>query len=171
MNPHMRPKSTARRWFHTGWMASVASLFAACRSTPPTAPGVPEAEAPAASLPQGAQTARPSVAATAQAYRQDAAAHLYAQNAARIYKGRLPPMLYAIGVLRVDIDAKGNVVRTTWARAPRHAPEVIKEIERTVRAAVPFPVPTRLGKVTYSDTWLWDKGGKFQLDALTEGQD
>jgi hypothetical protein len=26
------------------------------------------------------------------------------------------------------------------------------------------------GKVTYTDTWLWDKSGRFQLDTLTEGQ-
>ena len=30
--------------------------------------------------------------------------------------------------------------------------------------------PTRKGKVTYTDTWLWDKSGHFQLDTLTEGQ-
>jgi periplasmic protein TonB len=24
--------------------------------------------------------------------------------------------------------------------------------------------------VTYTDIWLWDKSGKFQLDTLTEGQ-
>jgi len=27
-----------------------------------------------------------------------------------------------------------------------------------------------MGKVTYTDTWLWDKSGHFQLDTLTEGQ-
>ena len=51
-----------------------------------------------------------------------------------------------------------------------HAPEVIREIERTVRAAAPFPVPARMQRVTYTDTWLWDKSGHFQLDTLTEGQ-
>ena len=44
------------------------------------------------------------------------------------------------------------------------------DIERTVRQASPFPAPTRLGKVVYTDTWLWHKSGKFQLDTLTEGQ-
>jgi len=39
-----------------------------------------------------------------------------------------------------------------------------------VRAAAPFPVPARMGKVTYTETWLWDKSGHFQLDTLTEGQ-
>jgi periplasmic protein TonB len=28
----------------------------------------------------------------------------------------------------------------------------------------------QLGSVTYTDTWLWDRSGNFQLDTLTEGQ-
>ena len=36
--------------------------------------------------------------------------------------------------------------------------------------AAPFPAATRLGAVTWTDTWLWDKSGRFQLDTLTEGQ-
>jgi hypothetical protein len=27
-----------------------------------------------------------------------------------------------------------------------------------------------MGRVVYTDTWLWDKSGHFQLDTLTEGQ-
>ena len=90
---------------------------------------------------------------------------------ARIYKGRMPPLLYAIGVLQVEVDGRGEVKKLSWMRAPSHAPEVVKEIERTVRAASPFPVPARMGHVVYTDTWLWHKSGKFQLDTLTEGQD
>ena len=112
----------------------------------------------------------PSQAEDERAYRQDAATHLYGLNAQRIYQGKLPPMLYAIGVLEVDIDRAGRVTRLHWLRAPRHAPEVVAEIERTVRAAAPFPVPARMGRVTYTDTWLWDKSGHFQLDTLSEGQ-
>ncbi|MFZ1498449.1 MAG: hypothetical protein WAT33_01290 [Giesbergeria sp.] len=159
-------------------MASVAAVIASCRSAPSPSPEVPDDAAPPTTLPHvigpvpGAQgSARPSAASNPRAYRQDAASHLYGLNASRIYKGRLPPLLYAIGVLQVDIDAKGRVLRTSWMRAPSHAPEVMAEIERTVRAAGPFPAPTRMGKVTYTDTWLWDKSGKFQLDTLTEGQD
>ncbi len=159
-------------------MASIAAAIAACRSAPPTPPSVPDGEPSAKTLPHvvgpvpgTAGSARPSAASNPRAYRQDAATHLYGLNAARIYKGRMPPMLYAIGVLQVNLDARGRVLGTSWMRAPRHAPEVMAEIERTVRAAGPFPAPTRLGKVTYTDTWLWDKSGKFQLDTLTEGQD
>ncbi len=170
---------------------TVAAFIAGCASSPmppsqapstrvppPSASGsVPSygPPAPSASPQSGAQTppvhfATASVAATPKAYRRDAASHLYARNETRIYKGKLPPLLYAIGVLEVEVDGQGKVRSTNWLRAPKHAPEVIAEIERTVRQAQPYPAPTRLGKVTYTDTWLWDASGKFQLDTLTEGQ-
>jgi hypothetical protein len=82
----------------------------------------------------------------------------------------MPPLLYAIGVLNIEIDRVGRVIRLDWIRAPGHAPEVVAEIERTVRRAAPFPAPARMGRVVYTDTWLWHKSGKFQLDTLTEGQ-
>ena len=147
-------------------MAALASLLPACKSpprAPEPGPGVAQ---------QGAAAGRPtsSDVAAARAYRQDAAKHLYAQNAQRIYKGQLPAVLYAVGVLSVDLDRNGRVQRLHWMRAPRHAPEVVAEIERTVRAAAPYPMPAGMAKVTYTDTWLWDKSGRFQLDTLTEGQ-
>lgn len=141
-----------------GVVAAIASLVTACKSPP--GPG---------QAPHGASSV--SSASTAREYRKDAARHLYNLNANRVYRGQLPPLLYAVGVLEVDVDRAGNVRRLNWLRAPRHAPEVVKEIERTVRAAAPFPAPARVGdKLTYTDTWLWDKSGRFQLDTLTEGQ-
>ena len=113
-----------------------------------------------------------SLATSAKAYRKEAASHIYALNSSRVYKGRMPPLLYAVGVLQVDVDQRGQVQNVNWMRAPRHAPEVMAEIEKMVRAAAPYPAPTRLGgHVTYTDTWLWHKSGRFQLDTLTEGQD
>jgi protein TonB len=104
------------------------------------------------------------------AYRREAATHLYRRYPDRIYKGQLPAMLYAIGVLEVELDQGGRVGSTRWLRGPSHAPEVMAEIERLVRAAAPFPSPPGFGRVQYVDTWLWDRSGRFQLDALTEGQ-
>ena len=150
-------------------MAAVASLVAACKAPPEAQPAASRSEAASSISPESA-TPRTSAAVSPRAYRQDAAQHLYGLNAERIYHGKLPAQLYAIGVLEVDIDRTGGVKRLHWLRAPRHAPEVVAEIERTVRAAAPFPVPARMGKVVYTDTWLWDKTGQFQLDTLTEGQ-
>ena len=112
-----------------------------------------------------------SQAPNAKDYRQDAARHLYALQKERIYKGRMPPMLHAVGVLNVDIDRHGQIQALKWMRAPNHAPEVMAEIEGMIKAAAPFPAPLKLGKVTYTDVWLWHQSGRFQLDTLTEGQD
>ena len=137
----------------------------AARTTPTPSPGAPPKTPGSWSDP-----AAVSNATTPLAYRRDAASHLYAKNADRIYKGMLQPLLYAIGVLDVEIDRTGQVTAVNWRRAPSHAPEVMEEIVRTVRSAAPYPVPARMGRVTYTDVWLWDKSGKFQLDTLTEGQ-
>ena len=137
----------------------------------PQAPVAPAKPPPAlAAAPQASNSAALSKAANPLDYRRDAASHLYGQNAHRIFAGKMPPMLYAIGVLQVEVDGRGQVARLNWMRAPKHAPEVVAEIERTVRRAAPFPLPARMGQVTYTDTWLWHKSGRFQLDTLTEGQ-
>ncbi len=103
-------------------------------------------------------------------YRLDAAHHLYDRNNQRIFQGVMPHFLYAIGVLEVLVDSRGNLQALNWMRAPEHAPEVIAEIERTVRQAAPFPAPVRLGQASYIETWLWDASGHFQLHTLSEGQ-
>ena len=170
------PDTQPRRfWLLTLISAAAAAVVSACKNAPkpetPAAAPSPVVGAVIGPVVAAKGSARSSGASSPRAYRQDGATHLYGLNADRIFKGRMPPLLYAIGVLNVEIDRVGRVTRLDWMRAPRHAPEVIAEIERTVRQASPFPAPTRLGKVVYTDTWLWHKSGKFQLDTLTEGQD
>ena len=155
--------------------AALATLWLAACGSSPTAPitrPVPGQISGATADPTevAGRKPRPSSAATARDYRRDAARHVYDHNKTRIYDGKLPPMLYAVGTLQVHLDASGKVLSMNWMRAPRHAPEVIAEIERTVLEASPFPAAAQLGRVTWTDTWLWDKGGHFQLDTLTEGQ-
>lgn len=164
---------------HTAQLAALAAaaLLAACGSPPPApqeaAPAriAPPVVAKPAPAPQPDFSGAASNANTARAYRKDAASHLYALNKEKIYKGRMPPLLYAVGVLQVDVDQRGQVQNVSWMRAPRHAPEVMAQIEKMVRDAAPYPRPAHLGHVTYTDTWLWHKSGRFQLDTLTEGQD
>jgi protein TonB len=153
-------------------LASAAALLLSACQTAPDTTHIPADAPPLAGIGAATPGQPPaaSQAITPKAYRKDAARHLYALNTPRIYKGELPPMLYAVGVLEVDVDRNGRVGKLHWMRAPKHAPEVMREIERTVHAAAPFPVPARLGRVTYTDVWLWDESGRFQLDSLTEGQ-
>ncbi len=174
-----RPPRPLLLWVFSGIAALLASCAAPYRSTPQPVPvPAPVATLPGPTIPAPSAVIIPPIsqlpavsnAVNALAYRRDAATHLYAHNAQRIYKGILRPNLYAIGVLDVDIDRQGRVNQVHWRRAPTHAPEVMSEIVRTVRAAAPYPVPARMGRVTYTDIWLWDKSGQFQLDTLTEGQ-
>ncbi len=166
-----------------GWVRYIAGACAAgaalwlagCATPPPPAPpAAPPATTPAP--PPVAVPATPSAtgkvsdATSARAYRRDGAQHLYSLNQHRIYPGPMPPLLQAVGVMQVELDARGHIRRLEWMRAPKHVPAVMAEIERTVRAAAPFPAPRKLGSVVYTDTWLWDKSGRFQLDTLTEGQ-
>jgi hypothetical protein len=178
-NRTMKPKTTpskpgtgrARRLA----ASAVAALLAACTSTPlppepPLPPVAPQPALPPVEVTPPPPPAQVSQAKTPREYRRDAASHVYGKNAGRIYRGKMPPLLYAIGVLQVELDQQGQVTGLSWMRAPRHAPEVIAEIERTVQAAAPYPAPLRMGRVTWTDTWLWHKSGTFQLDTLTEGQ-
>lgn len=139
-------------------LTSTLGLLSGC-STPPV---VRQPEISKRPVPSGAKSQKE--------YRLDAAKHLYALNTTHIFAGKLPPMLYAIGVVRVQIASNGDLMEIDWMRKPNHAPEIISEIENRLRKASPFPAAQHLGDVTYTETWLWHKSGQFQLDTLTEGQ-
>ncbi|MEN9688074.1 MAG: hypothetical protein RI998_71 [Pseudomonadota bacterium] len=111
-----------------------------------------------------------SSAKTLKAYRADAAKHIYQTYQDRIYKGKMPAMLKAVGVVEVAVDQRGQVQDIVWLRAPKHVPEVMREIEKALRQAAPYPAPVHLQHVKYTETWLWHASGRFQLDTLTEGQ-
>ncbi len=114
--------------------------------------------------------AETSTASTPLDYRRDAARHVYALFPKRIHHGKMPPLLYGVAIVDTDIDAEGRVIGVRLRRPPAAA-EVGPWIESMIQRASPFPVPARLGAtVTFSEIWLVDKGGSFQLDTLTEGQ-
>jgi protein TonB len=111
-----------------------------------------------------------SMAATDKAYRVDGARHIYAAYPERIFKGKLPPLVHAIVVAEIDVDANGNVRDVKMIRVPTHAPDVVVRVREMIRQVSPLPAPRRLGGTKYFDVWLVDKSGRFQLDTLSEGQ-
>lgn len=44
------------------------------------------------------------------------------------------------------------------------------DIEQLARGAAPYPAPVAMSGVIYTEVWLYDKTGLFQLATLTEGQ-
>lgn len=111
-----------------------------------------------------------STADNDKSYRLDGAHHLYASYPTHIHKGKLPPLMYAIAITETEIDENGQVVSAVMVREPAAAKEVSPWVLEMIRQASPFPKPSRMGRVKYTDIWLVDKSGKFQLDTLTEGQ-
>jgi len=119
---------------------------------------------------QSAIVATVSNAETAKAYKMDAARHVYKSYPDRIYKGKLPALVHAIVVLEVSVDAHGNVLGITTIRVPTHAPEVTLAVKDMIERSSPLPAPARIGAIKFTEVWLVDKSGRFQLDTLTEGQ-
>jgi TonB family protein len=128
-------------------------------------------EGPYVSEPLRAGMQKVSTAADPRLYRLDAARHVYASYAPRIFKGRLPPLIHAVVVVESTVDSSGRVSDVKVVRGPSHAPDVTAAVVEMLHRASPLPVPTRFaGSLKFTEIWLVTKDGRFQLDALTEGQ-
>ena len=156
----LRPSALLRR------LACQMACLVACLVA-----GTAQAQFAMVPTPLVAAAPRDSAAEIEKEYRIDAAKHLYASYPSRIFRGRLPPLLYSVMVVETEIDATGQVLSVTVVRKPA-ADEVAPWVVAMIRRAAPFPPPVRMpgGSVRYLDIWLVDKSGLFQVDTLTEGQ-
>ena len=158
-----KPPSQGGRWLRRTLLALGGTLACATAQAqfamvpPPALPGPPAA----------------SEAPDERAYRVDAARHLYQAYASRVFRGKLPPMMYAVMITDTELDPDGTVRSVTVARPPAAAKEVTPWVLALIRGASPFPAPSRIGEgatIVWREIWLVDKTGRFQVDALTEGQ-
>jgi hypothetical protein len=126
----------------------------------------------AASSPQSSKTAESSAAReAARSYRLVAARHIYARFPERIHAGALPPMLKAVVVVETTVDARGRVAREQFLRVPAHARESGTQVRKLILQAAPYPaLPGRTGTVRFTEVWLLEPKGQFQLQSLSEGQ-
>ena len=121
-------------------------------------------------LPAAAQKLQKvAMAGESQNYRGGAAKHIYATYADRIFKGMLPPLVHAIVVIETEVDPLGNVKALHVVRSPSHAPDVTATVKAMITRASPFPAPHGSG-AKFTEVWLVDHSGRFQLHTLTEGQ-
>jgi periplasmic protein TonB len=106
-----------------------------------------------------------------QEFRIDAARHLYGCFPMRIYRGKLPPLLYGVMMVETELDTTGQVVNIHVVRKPA-ADEVAPWIIAMIKKAAPFPAPAKFagGTLKYTETYFVDKSGLFQTFSLTEGQ-
>jgi hypothetical protein len=178
MNRRLRSSCTAR----TAWVvpacgaAAARALAVAVALIAPGGMGAAQAQQAAFATvpaPQAGAVPRESNAADERAYRLEAARHLYAAYPGRVFRGRLPPLLYGVMMVEIELDGTGQVLGVQTIRPPAAA-EVAPWVAAMIRRAAPFPAPVRLappgGTVSIKEIWLVDRSGLFQLDALTEGQ-
>ena len=113
----------------------------------------------------------PSAQDVEQEYRIDAARHLYGCYPMRVFRGKLPPLLYGIMIVEVELDAQGNVLATETTRRPA-ADEVAPWVIAMIKRAAPYPAPAKFpeGRLRFKETFFVDKSGRFQAFTLTEGQ-
>lgn len=117
----------------------------------------------------GLEKPAPSMAADIQNYRMDAARHIYKNFPELIHHGMLPPRLHTVAIIETTIAEDGSVEKIEVVREPS-AKAATPFILGMIQAAQPYPVAPLLGRVVYRDIWLIAQG-RFQLDALTEGQE
>ena len=153
---HTTPSSHARAHLFTLAVGLLAALPAAAQFSM-----VP---APLCTAP------RESANAGEQEYRIDAARHIYACYPMRIYRGKLPPLLYGVMMVETELDATGNVINIQVVRKPA-ADEVAPWVLAMIRRASPFPAPAKMaGGFKFTETFFVDKSGLFQAYSITEGQ-
>ncbi|MDE2145473.1 MAG: hypothetical protein KGJ24_02150 [Burkholderiales bacterium] len=113
----------------------------------------------------------PSASTDAAAYRLDAAHRLYDCYPSRIYRGRVPPLLYGVMVVEAQIDAAGQLADLSVVRKPA-ADEVQPWVLALIRGAAPYPAPAHLPgqSAVVVETFFVDRSGLFQVLSLTEGQ-
>lgn len=104
-------------------------------------------------------------------YRVDAAKHIYACYPMRVYRGKLPPLLYGVMMVETEIGATGEVLNVSVVRKPA-ADEVAPWVIAMIKRAAPFPLPAKHpgGTVKFTETYFVDKSGLFQAFSVTEGQ-
>ena len=164
---------------------AIVFFLSACtqrRSEPQATPQpepVPATPAPAATPAAQAAQAPPapvvamSPASTLDAYKAEVAQRIYASSS-ELSAGRPQNLLRAVIVLNVVVDRNGQPTRITIQRTPGDA-EAEQRAILSVRRAAPFPRPSNAilrggGGVEFSETWLFNDDGRFQLRTLSQGQ-
>lgn len=162
------------------------SAICACSSPAPAPPSAtPPAAAPAAAP---AAPAAPSSAAVHPAppvrlaprdpaletWKRAAAERIHAANTKELFAGRPHHLLQAVIVVEATVDRTGKVTQSRIVRSPG-----IKALDQvalsSLKAASPLPAPpTALvarGTLVYSETWLFQNDGRFQVRTLAMAQE
>ena len=164
---------------------ALAALLSACGAPTPTPPAAsspstgaaPTSSAPAASAPavggSGAARLAPRDPAL-EAWKRAAALRIHQANQKQLFEGRPHHLLQAVIVVEATVDRSGNVVGSRVTRSPK-----IQSLDRmalaSLKAASPLPAPPSTllvrGNLVFSETWLVQNDGRFQVRTLALPQE
>ena len=169
---------------------ALAGLLAACGAPAPTPtatpPGVsgpgtsapstttaPSAPAPAASGSGSTVRLAPRDPAL-EAWKRAAALRIHQANQKQLFDGRPHHLLQAVIVVEATVDRTGNVVGSRVTRSPK-----ISSLDQmalaSLKAASPLPAPPSTllvrGNLVFSETWLVQNDGRFQVRTLALPQE
>jgi periplasmic protein TonB len=162
--------------YHCRSIALSALLLAGCSEIPllrlpsPT----PAAPASSSSIPAASREApAPSQASRLDSYKADFAQAVLAANPDHTFSGQLPPMLPAIVVVSIAVDAEGNLAKAVVQRS--RDSDASQVALASLRRAAPFPRPVRLLRsgsrlLEFSETFLFNHDYRFQLRTLAGPQ-
>ncbi|MEO6354703.1 MAG: hypothetical protein ABIO19_15955 [Burkholderiaceae bacterium] len=150
-------------------IASSVALLLGCNSLSIFKPQ-PSRATPASSA---SQTLGEPQAGNLDAYKIDVAQHILAGNADTIFNGQLPPMLPAIVVVSIGIDADGQLSKAVVQRSRNQ--EASRVALASLRRVGNYPKPARLlhsgsKMLEFSETFLFNADYKFQLRTLAGPQ-
>jgi len=167
----MRSKSGVR-----AVLIAIAGVVAAsCTSVPeptaPTPPPPPVAKVtpkPPPPPPPAVAKAKPRVASpykSMEQYKLALCKRIFETSAGKTVNGDLQPLLRAVVVLQFDVDSSGKVHNVRTLRSPE------KEADKIARASLEragtMPVPPeewlQNGLLVVTETWLFNKDGRFHL--------
>ena len=152
---------------HATTVLAVASLLAACQSTPPPAAYTPTSTPPR--TPAAIQ-----LAASIDAYKSLVAQQIMAANGEYIFSGRLPPMLPAIVVLDLSVGPDGEL-KSVHVHRSRDSDASAAALAAVRRVPVFFPPAAHLMRrhartFDFSETFLFNDQYRFQLRTLSGPQ-
>ena len=176
----------------TAWwsyLSSVAlvSLLSACGAPAPTPPATPPvvsspgtSATPTTTAPAPAATGTGTAVRLAprdpalEAWKRAAAMGIHQANQKQLFDGRPHHLLQAVIVVEATVDRSGNVVGSRVTRSPK-----IKSLDQmalaSLKAASPLPAPPSTllvrGNLVFSETWLVQNDGRFQVRTLALPQE
>jgi len=104
-----------------------------------------------------------------EAWKLAAAQKIHAANQSQVFEGRPHHLLQAVIVVEAAVDGSGKVIRSKVTRSPG-----IKKLDlmalSSLKAASPLPLPPAAlvarGPLVFSETWLVQNDGRFQVRTL-----